>query len=407
MASSFLLQLGARGRSSTRRIRWLDLTALAVTVTASATALVALIINGFAVGAGTVPGIGGYVSLIVALLGVAIVRDLLPTRIAEDRTRLWVGTVVLAFGPISSTALGTDPLVPWNLAVFTGFSIALRGLSGPLVGAVLGLVSYAAIAVFEDRGWVNPTAGVALAVSFAFASAGAALRSYAQFQQEVESRALEAIAVRDADAHRRVAEERLSIARDLHDVVGHEIAVLGIHLGVAEVNLPDAAHASRTSLEQARTSVQAVLYETQRVLRVLRSDSDPGDSAPTPDFARIPALIESYRAAGVVVEAELIDPPAGLDPEVSTAAYRIAQEALTNAQRHGTGPASVTVSAERGLLTIIVSNSCDTARAPGRRGFGLIGMRERAHSAGGTLRIDETDRDYRVVAQLRLEGRRT
>ncbi|ROP44340.1 signal transduction histidine kinase [Rathayibacter sp. PhB185] len=405
--ATFLLDLGARGRASTRRLRWLDLASLIITAGASATALVALVVNGFVDGRGIEEGIGGYVGLGVSLVGVAIVRDLLPIGIADDRARLWLGTVVLVLGPVSSAMLGTDPLVPWNLAVFTSFAIALRGLSGPVVGAFIGVVSYASVVLFEGLGWVNPTAGVALAMSFAFASAGTALRSYAQFQQEVENRAVEAIAARDADAHRRVAEERLSIARDLHDVVGHEIAVLGIHLGVAEVNLPDEAGTSRASLEKARANVQSVLHETQRVLRVLRSDSGSStDSAPTPDFARIPALIESYRAAGVVVEAQLIDPPADLDPEVSTAAYRIVQEALTNAQKHGAGPAAVSVRAEKRLLTLSISNRRRPDRAPGRRGFGLIGMRERAHSAGGTLRIEETDDDYRVVAQLRIEGSR-
>ncbi|QHC61054.1 histidine kinase [Rathayibacter sp. VKM Ac-2760] len=405
--SSVLLDLSVRGRASTRRLRLLDLGSLIVTVVASVVALVSLVANGITDGRQVEEGIGGYVGLGVSLLGVAIIRDLVPRGSVSTRTRLRLGTLVLVLGPLSSVALRTDPVVSWNLAAFTGFAIALRGLSGPLVGAFIGLVSYVSIVMFQDIGWANPTALAAAAMSFAFASAGTALRSYAQFQQEVESRAVEAIAAREADAHRRVAEERLSIARDLHDVVGHEIAVLGIHLGVAEVSLPDGAETSRASLEKARTSVQSVLHETQRVLHVLRSDTQTSaDSAPTPDFARIPALIESYRAAGVVVEAELIDAPAGLDPEVSTAAYRIVQEALTNAQKHGVGSASVSVRAEKRLLTLSISNRRVLDREPGLRGFGLIGMRERAHSAGGTLRIEGNDDEYRVVAQLPIAGRR-
>ncbi|NQX10352.1 histidine kinase [Microbacteriaceae bacterium VKM Ac-2855] len=405
--ASDLLDLSARGRASTRRIRLLDRGSLIVTGVASTVAFVSLFTNGFIEGRQVEEGIGGYVGLGVSLLGVAIIRDLLPMKVLSTRTRLRLGTVVLVLGPLSSVALGTDPVVPWNIAAFTGFAIALRGLSGPLVGAFVGLVSYASIALFQDIGWVNPIAFAALAMSFAFASAGTALRSYAQFQQEVESRAVEAIAMREADAHRRVAVERLSIARDLHDVVGHEIAVLGIHLGVAEVNLPDGAETSRASLEKARTSVQSVLHETQRVLHVLRSDTETSaDTTPVPDFARIPALVESYRAAGVVVEAELIDSPAGLDPEVSTAAYRIVQEALTNARKHGVGSASVSVRAEKRHLILSISNRKDRDRASERRGFGLIGMRERAHSAGGTLRIDGNDDEYRVVAQLPIEGSR-
>jgi signal transduction histidine kinase len=203
------------------------------------------------------------------------------------------------------------------------------------------------------------------------------------------------------------------------------VAVLGIHLGVAEVNLPSDASVARESLHSARTSVQSVLLETQRILHVLRSDSTGGPDSgaglrPAPDFSRIPDLIESCRNAGVDVRADLAPAPAALDPEVSTAAFRIVQEALTNSQRHGSEPVSLTTTVADSVLTITVSNpktlrtakiASPTQGRPGvapaaRRGYGLVGMRERAASAGGKLVAEDREDLFQVTATLRVDGGR-
>jgi len=375
------------GLAWSRRARLLDAGSIAVTALASLTYLIALFLNG--------GDLGGYLGILVTVTGVALTRRY-----------LWVGALVVVLGSYTTMFLGTDPVYGWTIAVFTAFSVALRGRRGALLGVIVGVGVYFAVVLAENQGFGNPNAFVALATSFTAAATGSALRSYGRYQHELEQRTLEAIAGREAETHQRVAEERLRIARDLHDVVGHEVAMLGIQLGVAEVNLPTGAAGSRAALDAARDSVQAVLLETQRILRVLRTDADaPEGSLPAPDYAGIADLVDRYRDAGVTVDAELAAEPTAIDPTVSTAAYRIVQEALTNSQRHGTGAARVSTDIDGGTLTLRVSNA-RAARPPADapRGFGLVGMRERATSAGGRLEIGGDDREFRLTAVLPVDG---
>ncbi|KQO11690.1 hypothetical protein ASF06_03400 [Agreia sp. Leaf244] len=372
-----------------RRPALLDRITLVVIGLASATEFVAPPLQGH--------GFIAWVPLIVSLLGIA----------ASYRWR-WLGVALIAAAPFVSNAVAWDPLMSWNLAVFAAFSLTVRGGPAVRVALLIGLSNYVSVALFQNQGLVYPVAIVAAAFALAAAAAGSAAYSQDRYRRELEQRALAALATRDAEANQRVSEERLRIARDLHDVVGHEIAVLNMHLGVAEVNLPIEADTAHSSLVAARANVQAVLSETQRLLHVLRTDDvDDGSSRPTPDLGGIARLIESYRSAGVDVRAELCEAPDAIDAEVSTAAFRIVQEALTNSQRHGPGAVSVTTKADAGILTITVTNA-RARRAPRtvatRRGYGLIGMRERATSAGGRLEVVDTDDAFSVVATLRVDG---
>ena len=384
----FAVPLLPLGRTWSRPARLLDIGSLVVTAVASVTYLTILLIHG--------GDLGGYLGIAVTVLGVALTRKY-----------LWAGAFVVVLASYASTFLGTDPIYSWTIAVFTAFSVALRGRRGALLGAIMGAGVFFAVVLAEDQGYNNPTAFVALAMSFTAAASGSALRSYGRYQHELEQRMRDAIASREAETNQRVVQERLRIARDLHDVVGHEIAMLGIQLGVAEVNLPGGAESSRSALLSARESVQSVLLETQRILHVLRTDGvdDTDGGLPTPGFARIGDLVARYRDVGVDVTAELCATPEGLDPAVSTAAYRILQEALTNSQRHGRGAVGVSAVADGQLLTVTVSNEkADGPPADRPRGFGLVGMRERAQSAGGRLEIADTDRSFRVTAVLRIDG---
>ncbi|TFC20356.1 histidine kinase [Cryobacterium glucosi] len=387
-----------------RNPRTLDLAAVAVTLVAAATEFSVPLANG--------TSLFGYLPLTVSLLGVLV-----------SRRYPWTGIVIVTLTPLLAATVAWDPLITWNIAVFTAFSVTLRALPGVWVGLLVGPTLYFAAVMYNGIGFGSPTAFTAFAFGFMAAAAGSAVRSHDRYRNELEQRTLDALAARDTEANGRVTEERLRIARDLHDVIGHEVAVLGIHLGVAEVNLPSDAAVARESLHSARTSVQSVLLETQRILHVLRSDTTEGrDSGvglrPAPDFSGIPDLIESCRNAGVDVRADLTQAPAALDPEVSTAAFRIVQEALTNSQRHGSGPVTLSTTLSRAVLTITVSNpkTVRTAKiaspartgadlAP-RRGHGLVGMRERAASAGGKLVVEDRDDLFHVTATLRVDGGR-
>jgi len=391
-----------------RNPRTLDLAAVVVTLLAAATEFSVPLANG--------TSLFGYFPLLASLLGVLV-----------SRRHPWVGIVIVTLTPVLAAAVGWDPLITWTMAVFTAFSVTLRTLPGVWVGLLVGPSLYFAAVMYNGIGFGSPTALTAFAFGFMAAAAGSAVRSHDRYRNELEQRTLDALAARDAEANGRVTEERLRIARDLHDVIGHEVAVLGIHLGVAEVNLPSEASAARDSLHSARTSVQSVLLETQRLLHVLRSDAaaergsgDESGLRPAPDFSGIPDLIESCRNAGVDVRADLAPMPAALDPEVSTAAFRIVQEALTNSQRHGVGQVTLNTTVADSVVTITVANAkagrtakmaaIATGRpastpAP-RRGYGLVGMRERASSAGGRLSVEDRDDLFRVTATLRVDGGR-
>lgn len=139
---------------------------------------------------------------------------------------------------------------------------------------------------------------------------------------------------RQAAVERGVAQERLRIARDLHDGVGHQIAVVNMHLGAAEVHLSD-PRALRGDLVAARAAVQAVLRETQQILAVLRVDNAGERPQATPSPAAVGDLVESYRQAGMVVNANIGSFGIALSGQSSVAVYRVVQEALTNAHKHG------------------------------------------------------------------------
>lgn len=391
-ADSELLAL----RHWSTRARALDLGSLVVTGLASVVYLITLVTNS--------GGLGGYLGILVTVVGVALARRY-----------LWTGTFVVVLGSFTASVLGTDPVALWTIAVFTAFSAALRGKRGAVLGTLVGICLYVIVVFAEGEGFTNPIAFTAGAMALTAAAAGSALQTYLRLLQEKEQRRVEAIASREAETHQRIAEERVRIARDLHDVVGHEIAMLGIHLGVAEVSLTQSEESTRTALNAARASMQSVLLETQRILHVLRSTtpgaSDSGEAgAPPPDFGRIPDLVSRYRDAGAEVHTDLCPTPTGLDPAVSAAAYRIVQESLTNAQRHGGGPVTLSTGVAGSLLTVTVTNAHPAGtvaeKVAGRRGLGLIGMRERAQSAGGSLEIQNSDTTFRVRAVLSINGSR-
>ena len=237
------------------------------------------------------------------------------------------------------------------------------------------------------------------------AATGSAIRVNARYHAEAAARLLTMEESRASEIQREIAQERLRVARDLHDSVGHQIAVVSMRLGSAEVHLPPGAEAARADLDGARTALQSVLRETQEILRVLRDD----DAAPTVPARRpsIRHLVAGLRDAGMRLDAdvqEFDDIPA----DVALTAYRIVEEALTNAQKHGEGTTTLRVEvAAGGAISIDVANPL--REVPGSRpssgGLGLIGMRERAEASGGTLDSRWEDGIFRVSASLPGTGR--
>ncbi|MFF0817194.1 sensor histidine kinase [Rhodococcus sp. NPDC003318] len=319
------------------------------------------------------------------------------------------GLVLVATGPLV-TALGDrEPTAVWSMACFAALLFTLHGMRALVAGGTLAAANFAAVGLHAGTVdvSVDASASIAAFAALAAAAAGSAVRDNWRYRSEVEQRMRVAETTRIASVERGIAQERLRIARDLHDSVGHQIAVVNMRLGVAEVHLETDPSAVRDDLHSARDAVQSVLTEVQEILRILRVGDRGEQLEPTPGHELIRGMIDSYRTAGMNVEAQVDDFEKAVSPRVSVAAYRIVQESLTNAQRHGSGAVSVKVEQSGdGTVTVEVANLY-TARtdAPGRIGNGLVGMRERAASVGGRLEIHADPPLFRTTAVLPARGK--
>ncbi len=213
------------------------------------------------------------------------------------------------------------------------------------------------------------------------------------------------------DARRQVDEERLRIARELHDVVAHTMATINVQAGVAAHVLPAKPEAAAEALQAIKTASKEGLRELRAILNVLRQADDADPVRPAPGLAQLDTLIDGARRSGLPVTLTVTGEPFPLPATVDLAAYRIVQESLTNVIRHaGPAAAQVAVGFRPDELEIDVT---DTGHGPqpgiaaGRTaGHGLAGMRERAAAAGGTLRTGPLPAGgYQVTARLPVEAR--
>jgi signal transduction histidine kinase len=196
-----------------------------------------------------------------------------------------------------------------------------------------------------------------------------------------------------------VAEERLRIARELHDVVAHHIAVITVQSGVASHLLDSQPAAAREALGHVRRSSQVVLAEMATIVGLLRESDGAEPREPAPRFAQVGGLVESMRGAGMTVSLRFTGAPRDLAPVVDLTAYRLVQEALTNAAKYGIGTAEVSIVYLSTSVSLTVSNPVSdvAARVGDREGHGIVGMRERVVAAGGHLDIDRTSGGHFVV----------
>jgi signal transduction histidine kinase len=208
---------------------------------------------------------------------------------------------------------------------------------------------------------------------------------------------------RDAERERRLAaaEERTRIARDLHDSAGHAINVILVQAGAARLLQERDPDGARKALATVEEVARETVGEIDRLVRVLREDDGrPAAPAvePPPGLAALPALIDRHRLAGLdasVVETGRRRP---LAPAVDQAAYRIVQESLTNAARHGRGSASVRLDFRPDALELSVENPAAGAQSEG--GLGIVGMRERVGLVDGTFEAGIENGRFRVYALL-------
>jgi signal transduction histidine kinase len=217
---------------------------------------------------------------------------------------------------------------------------------------------------------------------------------------DLEERARQA--ERETERERRLAaaEERTRIARDLHDSAGHAINVILVHAGAARLLAEKDPARSRAALATIESLARETLTEIDGLVRALREDED---QAQTPiGLAAFDTLVKRHQDAGLDVEVRVDGSRRPLAPAVDQAAYRILQESLTNALRHGSGKATVALTYGASALEIGVTNPADDG--VGLAGHGIVGMRERASLLGGLVEAAPQNGVFRVRARLPYAG---
>jgi signal transduction histidine kinase len=318
------------------------------------------------------------------------------------------GVVVMVAGTLLAHSWGgasTPYLVCMGLACYRLASSRARKatwLTGAgVAGVYLGATAFgvAAPGSWGDLVW----AGMMLAF-------GDAARSRREALAASQERAARAEQARELEAAKAVADERLRIARDVHDSIGHRMSVIAVHSAVA-VRLAQAdPDASRQALDHVREASVTVLDELSDLVGALRESDDGSEVAPVVGIDGIGHLVGSFGATGMRVGTRVRSAPRPLTSAASQAAYRIVQESLTNAAKFAGGH-EVDVDLRYGPngLLIRVSNPLDPDREPGpardgrvpRSGHnGIVGMVERAHSAGGSLTAGPMGGRFVVTAVL-------
>jgi len=223
-----------------------------------------------------------------------------------------------------------------------------------------------------------------------------------------QERAAELEQARGELARRAVTEERLRIARELHDVVAHSMSIIAVQSGVGVHVLDSQPEEARKALVAVEATSRQALVEMRRLLGVLRQEAEPrGSLAPAPGLAEVEALAAEVARAGVRVEVRIEGTPAELPAGLDLSAYRIVQEALTNVVRHA-GPATARVAVryapDRVAVEVVDDGRGGEAAGQDRGGHGIAGMRERAALYGGTLEAGPlAGGGFRVAATLPLE----
>lgn len=359
-----------------------------------------LVVGAVIVGASILHGGSGTRPVSLAL-GTAAVAALALRRRAPGWSLAISGAFVLVLVHLDSA---TAPLAVLAPAVAL-FSLALtRGRRDQLIGAAAAVAMVITAEVLRDGsfGAVQTLGHIALvAVPLLLAETLRTRRSYVALLLE---RLAVAERTREQEATRRVEQERMRIARELHDVVAHTLTTITVQAGVAGHLLEGDPEHARGALALIEDAGREAIGELRAILGVLR-DPDESDAprAPTPGVDDIAGLVRRVREAGLDAELAVAGTRGGrLSDVVSLAAYRIVQESLTNARRHAPGATvCVQVSFAPDSLTLAVRNAAAMAHNAGSTsGVGIAGMAERAAAVGGSLRAEPGAGGFLVTATL-------
>jgi signal transduction histidine kinase len=333
----------------------------------------------------------------------------------------------LGFGIILAASLSLlwRRRYPWPVFLVTiAASIALVALGYAVHAPVAVAVGLYTLAARPDRGDIWPpiataAAGYAALVAVETATLDLGLEDYVfpavllvgawlvgDRRRTTRQRAAEARERQEREARLTVAEERTRIARELHDSAGHAINTILVQAGAARVLRERDPERSRAAIQTIEEVARETVEDIDRIVGHLR-DEEPAELAPLPGLDGIPALVERQRTAGLEVELRVEEHGNRAPPSaVGRAAYRIAQEALTNAARHGAGSAELAIDRREDAIELTVTNRVgeEPATRPGG-GRGIAGMHERATLVGGSLEARRDGDGFRVRAVLPYDRR--
>lgn len=366
---------------------------------------------------------------LVALIALALTLALMTRRSTATRGLDVLGVVLAAIACLPLVAHRRAPLTV--LAVTTAASATLNGLGyalGPPFGPTIALFYVATddrtasrrrqtIAVLFGvaalhvgvtaitRSTTTPILWAIIAWGGAWI-AGDQLRQRRQRLAEAEERARRRELELDRERRLAAAEERTRIARDLHDSAAHAVNVILVQAGAARL----LQERDPAAVQQALTTIEDVARDTigeiDQLIRALRADNggdrSGGAIEPPTGLAALSMLAARHRAAGSSIEVRTVGHPQPLPPAVDQAAYRILQETLTNAVRHGTGRARVEITYGLRQLELEVSNGMPAVAvtAPAQSGHGILGMRERAALLGGSVEAGSRNGRFHVHVRL-------
>jgi len=323
------------------------------------------------------------------------------------RRRWPVPVLVIATGATAAFLALDYPRGPFFLAGLVALFGAVRRGPRPAVWTVCALAyaGYLAAAISLGTATWGTALGAAAWLAVAVALAEAAKVRAAHFAEvgrsmaEAKRAAAEAERAKQEQARRQAADERLRIAQELHDVLGHHLSLINMRAGVALHLLDSQPEQAREALGAIKVASSEALREVRGVLAALRPAEESAPRSPTPGLDQVEELAE-----GLPVSVERVGAARPLPSEVDRAAYRIVQESLTNVRRHAGPGARVTVTLAYGddELTVTVADDGAGAGTTTAEGNGIPGMRERAAALGGRLSAGPPDdgKGFEVVAKL-------
>ncbi|WP_217183984.1 histidine kinase [Streptomyces sp. AC495_CC817] len=326
--------------------------------------------------------------------GVVLVFALLPAALMPLRRRLPLSVLAACLACVVGAAvvgtLSPGALVAVALSSFAVAAGMTRSLGIPVVAATVVTV-FLVNSVPLDGELFDSRALQFVLLIVVSGAIGDAVRSRRAFADAMRERAERAERGREDEARRRVAEERVRLARDLHDVVAHQISVISLQAGVATSAMDSRPEQAREALASVRAAARTALTDIGTLMSLLRDGEDEmrGARRPQAGLAMLDELIERFRGDGLEVELHREGALSSIGGAADVVAYLVVQEGLTNAHKHGDGGiASVSVGGTGGDVEIVARNTVaarsDSDAVP-LSGHGLRGLRERVESLGGKI----------------------